>query len=257
MAPIAPRALDLGHASAREAMTSPRLLSDPLPEALRIRIVAGILYAAARFVPVPILDDLVREQIARWLVRSSLPAGTPREPTRPLYADASGCLGGLLRALFMIPIKLVLFPVRKVLAIVLGVRWVARDLAEMILLGRVIDHAIAEKLLSPSAAPEAIGAQAHDLRKAFDVALRGTDTKLLVALLGASIGPVRALVSPALRAIRALRLSGGESPSAEQPELDPAIGRIQRALETPEVRSFLAEFDRRVLENLAVLRERR
>ena len=109
------------------------LASEPTPTELRDRILAGILYAAARFVPVPLLDDLLREQIQRWMVRRILPATLSRDGTRPLYADQSGCLGGALRAIAWIPIKLLLFPVRKVLSVVLGVRWVSRDIAEMLL----------------------------------------------------------------------------------------------------------------------------
>lgn len=234
------------------------LTSDPTPAALRTRIVAGILYAAARFVPVPLIDDLVREQVARWLVRGVLPAGLPRESTRVLYADAGGCLAGALRALFMIPIKLLLFPIRKVLAVVLGVRWVCRDVAEMILLGRVIDHALAQGILSDHRTPAEIARDAHDLRTAFDVAMKGTDSKFLVALLGTAITPVRGLVAPALRALRSLRASRDEAPAPETTEqLEPSVGRIQRALESPEVRRFVDEFDRRVIENLAVLRQRR
>ena len=233
------------------------LNSTPGQAAIRLRIVAGILHAAARYVPVPLVDDLVREQVARWLVRSTLPAGLPRESTRVLYTASFGCLGRAFRALVMIPIKLILFPIRKMLAVVLGVRWISRDVVEMILLGRVIDHALAEGLLTDS--PE-LGSNAQDLRTAFDMAMKGTDTQFLVALLGSTTAPVRDLLAPALKALRALRSSNEDTP-ALAPEttiaLDPAVSRIEAALSMPEVRRFVAEFDGRVIENLAVLRRRR
>ena len=231
------------------------LTSEPTPAALRTRILAGTLYAAGRYVPLPLVDHLVREQVARWLVRSTVPAGLPKEHTRVLYADSAGCLGGALRALFMIPIKLILFPIRKVLAVVLGVRWVARDLAEMLLLGRVIDHAVAEGLLADS---PTLADDAKDLKTSFDVAMKGTDTRLLVALFGTATSPLRGALAPALRALRSLRRSSDEAPTPESTaELDPTVSRIQAMLQTPEVRRFVDEFDQRVMENLAVLRQRR
>ena len=64
----------------------------------------------------------------------------------------------------------------------------------------------------------------------------------------------------AIRTLRAFRRSRAEEPTlaeGEQPVLDESVSRVERALSQPEVRKFLGEFDRRVLENLEILAGRR
>ncbi|AKF08770.1 hypothetical protein [Sandaracinus amylolyticus] len=236
------------------------LTSEPTPAALRLRITAGILYAAARFVPVPLVDDLVRQQIAAWMVRSSVPTTMSKGAIQPLWADDSGCVGGCLGALLWLPIKLLLFPIRKILSIVLGVRWVSRDLAEMLLLGRVIDHALAVGLLQDARDVAEQTQQSREIRTAFDVALKATDTTFLSALIATALGPVRGLVAAAMRTLRSLRRSGADTPTLEggdKATIETSVSRIEAVLAQPEVKRFLAEFDARVLENLEVLAKRR
>jgi hypothetical protein len=239
---------------------SATLASEPTRDALHRRLVAGVLYAAARFVPVPIVDDLVRERIARWMVAGIVPASMPQDATRDLWADRSGCMPGCLGWLARLPITLLLFPIRKVLAVVLGVRWVARDLAEMLLLGRVIDHALASGLLSESRSREELAVQSLEVRQAFDAAMRGTDTSLLVALLSTALGPIRALVAAAVRTLRTLRRTRAEEPApegADRQVIEESVGRVESMLAQPEAKKFLAAFDARVVENLDVLARRR
>lgn len=242
--------------------TPPRpagLTSEPTPAALRLRITAGILYAACRFVPVPLLDDLLREQIAAWMVRSTLPS-IPKAAIAPLWASEGGCLGGCLGSLLWLPIKLLLFPIRKVLSVVLGVRWVSRDLAEMLLLGRVLDHAVAVGLVHEAKHAGEQAQQSRELRKAFDVALQSTDTRFLSALIGTALGPIRGLVGAAMRTLRKLRRTRAEEPKPEGADkalIEGSVSRIEAMLGQPEVKRFLAEFDARVLENLEVLAQRR
>ena len=232
------------------------LSSEPSDQALRARILAGILFAAARFMPVPLLDDLVRRQVARWMVKGAAP-DLSAAALRPLSDAEPGCLPGCLGRLAMLPIQLLLFPFRKVLAILRGARWVSRDLAEMVLLGRVIDHARSTGLLSEGPQLEA---RARELRTAFDVAFHATDAQLLSTLLGAAVGPLRGLVSAAMRTLRRLRRARAEEPRPEGADaavLDASVGRIEAALRSPPMRAFLADFDARFLENLRVLELRR
>lgn len=244
---------------------SPRLTSEPDAAALRLRITAGILYAAARFVPVPLLDDLLRERITAWMVRGTVPAVIPRAGLRPLWSSEQGCLGGCLGAMLWVPIKILLFPIRKVIAIALSVRWVSRDLAEMLLLGRVLDHALAVGLLRPVGSDPGrevaeLAQQSREIRKAFDVALAATDTGFLSALIGTALGPLRGLVGAAMRTLRKLRRSGDEPPAIEGGDkavIDSSVGRIEALLAQPEVKRFLAELDARFIENLEELARRR
>lgn len=229
------------------------LASEPTFAALRNRILAGILYAAARFVPVPLVDDLLRTQIARWMVSMAIPAGLPKEASRPLWADNEGCLGGCLRGSYILTLKLLLFPIRKLLALLFAVRWVSRDLAAMILLGRVIDHARDTGLLDSSQPAAELARRSTEIRKAFETAMKGHDVRAFTTFLRTAIGPVRAVVKAAVRTLRSLRRTRAEAPTvgeAEQPVIDASVSRIQRGMQGPEVQEFLREFDRRVLDAL-------
>ena len=226
-----------------------------------LRTTCAILYAAARYVPVPFLDDLLREQITAYLVKRTLTDQNRRlapHTMRPLYASDSGCLHGCLAQAFWIPIKLLLFPIRKVLNILLSARWVTRDIAETLLFARALDHGIAADLLRDGADDDAQLARSRELRQAFDVALKGTDTHLLTSLLAAGLGPLRGMITSALRSLRSMRQKKSVEPDVEQtPELADRRARIAAVLARPEVVAFLREFDTRFRENLAVLAARR
>ena len=236
------------------------LSSEPTSAALRVRITAGILYATARFTPVPLLDDVLREQITGWMVRATIPGSFPKSGIKPLWASEDGCLGGCLNAALWLPIKILLFPIRKVIAIALSVRWVTRDLAEMLLLGRVLDHALEVGLLQDGRDPAELAQQSREIRKAFDVALKSTDTGFLTALLATALGPLRGIVAASLRTLQRFRRTDAEAPTLEGGDkevIEASVGRVEKMLAQPEVRRFLAEFDARILENLEVLAKRR
>lgn len=236
------------------------LTSEPSAAALRLRITAGILYAACRFVPVPLLDDLLREQITAWMVRSTVPGSIPKSAIAPLWSSQGGCLGGCLGSLLALPIKLLLFPIRKIVSVVLGVRWVSRDLAEMLLLARVLDHAIAVGLVHDARDAGEQAQQSREIRTAFDVALAGTDTRFLSALIATALGPIRGLVGAAVRTLRQLRRTRADAPhpeGADKAVIEGSVSRVESMLAQPEVKRFLAEFDARVLENLEELARRR
>jgi hypothetical protein len=229
------------------------LSSEPDSAALRLRITAGILYAAARFVPVPLLDDLLRERVAAWMVRNTLPRTLSNAAIKPLFSSNEGCLKGCLSAMMWIPVKLVLFPIRKVIDIALGVHWVSRDLAEMLLLGRVLDHASHANLLHETLDVAALETQSKQLRTAFDAAMKVTDTRVLRTLIAAALGPLRGLMAASLRTLRRFRKTNAEAPSPtteDQPVIEASVGRVERMLNQPEIRELLSRFDAHVLDQL-------
>lgn len=234
------------------------LAGEPTPAALRNRILAGLLYAAGRFVPVPLVDDLLRAQVTRWMVSLAVPPGLPKEASRPLWADDEGCLQGCLRWSYMLTIKLLLFPIRKLLALLLSVRSVSRDLAQILLLGRVIDHARETGLLDPELPPTELKRRSAAIRKAFVTAMQGHDVRFFTTLLRTAIGPVRTVVRAAVRTLRSLRRTRAAAPTVgegEKPVIDASVSRIQRAMEQSEIQEFLREFDRRVLAALSSLEQ--
>lgn len=222
-------------------------------DASRSRVFAALVYAAGRFVPVPLVDDMVRARVAMWVV-GRVGATLHRSAIAALGDDGGAFWGGCLGALLKLPLKLLLFPVRKVMALVFGVRHLVRDVLEVLLLARVVEQALADGTLRPDVPEEAQRAAALRLRGVFNQAFAGTDLSVLRAALTALRVPLWQVVSTALPRLRALRrgaapaealsLASGAAPL--QSESD----RIARALEAPEVQAALRAFDARVADAL-------
>ena len=236
---------------------------------VEVRIFCGLMASAARLVPVPLLDDILREKAIHLLVSRALAqhGRTFRSKhVAPLYGDPRGCMHGCLSALVWVPVKLLLFPIRKVLTWVMAAKNLAADLSEAVLLGRVLERALSAGRLPSDAAPDALRREADLLRRAFDNAVQGTDMTLLRGLLRTAVKSVSGLPSAALKAVRALRRKGEDAdPSADLTEglaasdrakVDRGAREIMNALETPEAVAFLDAFDARFDENLAILEQR-
>ncbi len=233
--------------------------------ATQLRIVCGLLASAARFVPVPFLDDLLRERALQLLVSRTLRAhgrtyGSSK--VSPLYGDENGCLHGCLLFLVLLPIKLILYPVRKILAWVMAVKHLARDLSEAVLLGRTLDRCLVAGRLAQGSDPAALRAEAERVRMAFASALAGTDLRLMRGALTTALRSVSGLPRAALSALRKLRTKGEDAdPTAgvsasDEAKLEEGASRIESALSTPEMRAFLERFDATFEENLKILEQR-
>ena len=82
-------------------------------------VVAGIVSASSRFIPIPFVDDVVRDQCRRYVVSRTLAAHETELTTKdlkPFYDGGGGCLGGCVGMVVRAPLKLLLFPIRKVVA---------------------------------------------------------------------------------------------------------------------------------------------
>jgi len=224
------------------------------------RLVFGLLASAARLVPIPFLDDVLRDTAARLMVRRILRSRGRTYPTsrvEPLYTDRSGCLTGC----FVFGFKLMLFPLRKIVTWVLAAKYLARDLSEAILLGRVLDRMLdAGRLQGPDEA--ALLAESDRIKTAWENAVRGTDMKLLQGIVWRALRSVEGLPRAAMHALRRLR-GGGEDAdpteglsASDRAKVDEGAAKIEGALADPQVQAFLEAFDARFDENLRVLEAR-
>lgn len=222
-------------------------------DASRPRVFAALLYAAGRFVPVPLVDDLVRARVAMWVV-SRVGATLHRSAIAALGDDGSAFWSGCLGMLLKLPLKLLLFPIRKVMALVFGVRNLVRDVLEVLLLARVVEHALGDGTLNADAPEEAQKTAALRLRGAFNRAFAGTDLSVLRAALTALRVPLWQVVSTALPRLRALRRGAAPAQALALESGDDTLrsesDRIARALETPEVQAALQAFDTRFADEL-------
>lgn len=219
------------------------------PAVLRTRALLAVAYLLGRFIPIPILDDLVRERIGREVVtRAAAAASTTldAEETAALGAQPWSCMG-CLGMLFWFPFALIFFPVR----LFLGVRFAGRDLVEIFALGRTLDRVLRDGRYPLTASPEARRAFAREARTAFDRARMGLDLHAVQGLLSVALGPVRAIAPAAMRVLR--KSWHGDAPPST---IDAPADRLAHALDDPRMKSLFETIDRRFDEEMEKLRAR-
>ena len=210
--------------------------------------VCGIAAAAARFVPVPLLDDVVRQRARQAAVVQTLRAHGrtyPSDALRPLWTgDADGRGGGLRRRLRSVSTRLLLFPVRKYTAVFGAVRGVPDDVMRVVLLARTVDRRLTDgELADVDRLPD----ESRALRRAVDQAVEGLDLRLLRAALTDGLSGSRGLSTSAV-ALARRRLARDEPVEALEPDAVVADGaeRVTQVLRRPEVRELLERFDARL-----------
>lgn len=224
----------------------------PTPPRLRHEwALCAIAAAAARFIPLPFLDDLVKENATRVAVIRTLQTHGRTYPSghvQPLYGSLDGCAVGCLKFVLMLPVKLLLYPVRKFIAIFGAVRGVPTDLMRVLLLGRTVHRCLERGLLSGEERA-GLEREALRIRIAFDRAIEGMNLRLLTSALSDGLTGIKGLSAAA---ISFARRSFGRDAVPEQSDLDPEDGRVEEGaqqveavLDRPEVEALMAEFDAR------------
>src|SRR5258706_16438820 len=103
----------------------------PADQRLRVEwAVCAIAAAASRFIPVPLLDDAVKARATQVaVVRTLRAAGREYPPAAvaPLYEGVDSWAGGMGRYVRSVPRRIVLFPLRKYVALFGAVKGVPAD----------------------------------------------------------------------------------------------------------------------------------
>ncbi|GAB3245821.1 hypothetical protein [Kineosporia babensis] len=216
-------------------------------------VVCGIAVAAARFVPVPLLDDAIRLRATQVAVVRTLRAGDRSYPSRqvaPLYegADTGGVFREAMRYLRTVPRRVILFPVRKYVAIFGAVKGVPTDVMQVVLLSRAVHRSLARGLLPDDSDKDAREAEARQVRRAYDEALKGMDLRLLTAAIADGLSQGRKLTPAAVKFARRT-FSKPEDEKVTDAELRPdgevgeSAERVEEALQRPEIQVILERFD--------------
>jgi hypothetical protein len=230
----------------------------PPPRLVREWTLCAIAAAAARFVPVPLLDDQVKDRATQLAVLRTLRAHGRRYPStavEPLYEGAEGWGGGLLREAARLPVKLALYPVRKYVAVFGAVKGVPTDVMTVLLLSRSVHRSLdAGRLLGPDLAGaaepsrterRALQAEALEIRRAFDLALDGMDLALLSGAISDALAQgglaTRSAVGYARRLLRRDRADEADLPA--ESGIEAGADRVEQALRRPELARLVAEFD--------------
>jgi hypothetical protein len=223
-------------------------LAKPARPKRHLLVVCALLAAAARFVPVPLLDDVLRERIRQYLVSRLLDGGGRTFSSGrvgPLWKDEGSCTSGCLALLWKVPLAIVLFPIRKIVAIVTAVRGFARDVTEALLFGRALDRALVRGLLAEGSPEPTLHAEALVIRRAFDHAAAGADTRIVSVALADALRGIRGLPRAALRAARSLAKSGQAAAPPKDQVVEQGAGAVEQTLDRPDVARVLADFDAR------------
>ncbi len=208
--------------------------------------VCGIAAASARFVPVPMLDDVIRERAVQVAVVRTLRAhGRDYSSDRlePLWGDVeqTGGLGKHVRALSK---RLLLFPVRKYVALFGAVRGVPTDVMRVILLARTVERRLeGGGLIDSDRLPD----EARALRRAVDQAIENMDLRLLTAALADGLSQGRGLTAAAVTYARR-RFTRSDPDATLEPSAPVAEGadRVTEVLRRPEITQLLDRFDTQV-----------
>jgi len=214
--------------------------------------VAALLTAAARFAPLPFLDDLIIGRIQRHLVAQALThhgRTYDRRKVAALYEDPEGCVEGCLTLLVKLPLALLLFPIRKLWGIFQAIRGFSKDVADTLLLARCIDRSLSRGLLPEGGQDALLSAQAGAVRRAHYLALGATDLELLKSTLSRVLSKT-GLPRLAQRLLKRVRrqdrdVNSPETLAAEEPELAARVAELDQALEQPELVALFEAFDAR------------
>jgi hypothetical protein len=253
----------------------------PPAQLVREWMLCAVAAAAARFVPVPFLDDVIRERATRLALTRTLKARGrtyPADAVEPLYAGIERWGSGALKTIATAPAKLVLFPVRKYVAVFGSVRGVPTDVVSLLLLARSVDRALARGLLSAHD-PRGLRREAVQVRRAYERSFDGMDLQLLAGAVREAFSRGEPMTDAAVRYARELlshnplRRDGADpepgdaepgdaepgdaEPGDAEPgdaqagsprpgtEVDDGVRHLEETLRRPELAQVISAFDAR------------
>lgn len=208
--------------------------------------VCGIAAAAARFVPVPMLDDVVRERAVQVAVLRTLRAhgrDYSSDLLEPLWGEKDGS-GGVGRRLRQVGTRILLFPVRKYAAVFGAVRGVPTDVMRVVLLARTVERRLEKGELTDTAR---VPDEARALRAAVDTAIDGMDLRMLTAALADGLSQGRGLTAAAVTFARGRFTRADPDDKLDTPApVAEGAERVTEVLRRPEITQLLDRFDTQV-----------
>ena len=211
--------------------------------------VAGLVASSARFIPIPFVDDLVREQCYRFVVSRTLaiqPDAGSMDDWKLYYTTGGGCISGCVAKLLRAPLKLLLFPIRKIVTVLTSVRGVPLEIMRTVLLGRTLHRLIVDRDRPPTAA------EAAQMRRAFEEAFARMDFRIVRATMIDALRSVSGWKSAAIQMAKRIARTDQIDDEAirTEPSVEDGATRVQNVLERPETLELFAAFDRRFDETL-------
>jgi hypothetical protein len=230
-------------------------------------VLCAIAAAASRFVPIPLVDDLIKTRAERTAVTRTWTAhGRPRCPAAVgiLADDTTGCLTELARSIVKLPLLVLLYPIRKIFRILTALHGVSADLIGVVLLARSVDRCLRAGWFTGTDVA-VLEDQARRVRRAHDEVVHLADLHLLDQAVTTALRSVDDLRSPATafaRRVFARRAfddeaslaapstpegaaPGVEEARVEEARVEDGVRQIVAVLDRPEVSALLADLDKR------------
>ncbi|MDV6032398.1 MAG: hypothetical protein F9B45_20380 [Phycisphaera sp. RhM] len=213
-------------------------------------VAAGIVSAASRFIPIPFVDDLVRMRCRRFVVSRTLAAyeqDSMLDDLKPFYDNDRGWFSGAMAQAAKVPVKLLLFPLRKAVSIATSVRGVPLEIMRTVLLGRTLERYLRNEQLNGRAD------QATRMHAAFEQSFKRMDFQVIKAAISdalASVGGWKAAAMKSAKRILESEDATGKELESE-PEVDIGANEVQAVLDRPETLKLFAQFDQRFDEAMA------
>jgi hypothetical protein len=223
-------------------------VADPPRQLVVEWALCGIAAAATRFIPVPVVDEVVKDRAIRYAVHRTLRAHGRTyddDAVEELYEGVDTRRAALGRSLRSIPRRILLFPIRKYVAIFGSVRGVPNDVMRVVLLGRTVHRAIELGRLDGDGQP--LREDAIAVRRAYDDAIENQDLRLLRGALADGLSQGRSLTRAAVAYARTQFAKDGSKP-AMQPggEVERSAREVESVLRRPDVVEELEKFDARI-----------
>ncbi|MDA9951634.1 hypothetical protein N9D31_03560 [Oligoflexaceae bacterium] len=139
---------------------------------------AGLASALARFIPLPFAEGIVDERAKRYAIARTLSShGRTFEEGKVsiLYGGVSSISNWLVKKAFEIPLKLLLFPLKKLRRVATAVTGVPKDFTHTFLLARAVDKSLEAGLLKNSDTEEFLEETAKQIRECFDASYSQLD----------------------------------------------------------------------------------
>jgi hypothetical protein len=228
-------------------------VADPTRQLVVEWSACGIAAAATRFIPVPLVDDLVKDRATWYAVHRTLKAHDrtfDEDTVEVLWTGTDGLGRSMVRAIASVPRRILFFPMRKYVALFGSVRGVPNDVMRVVLLGRTVHRAISQGRLADGTDPAALSAEARRIRVAYDKAIANQDFRLLRGALADGLSQGRSLTRSAVSYARDAFGRDREPTARPGGEVESRAKAVADALRRPDVVEELAGFDRRVDEEL-------
>lgn len=146
---------------------------------------AGTVSALARFIPLPLMEDIVDGRAKRYAVGKTLEfydRTFDEEEIAILVDGGTTAFSRVARKIVRIPYKILLFPVRKLTKLATAATGVPKDFAHTFLLARALDRYLMDGRLDDKSNRRDSNETARSIRRAFDLAFANIDKIALRSL---------------------------------------------------------------------------